>query len=120
MTKTCSTTVIIQKAHHIIAMSIKKSLENSRTKLVASQSLNSLVLTLSGPGGGIRFFLHNSKMPGDIEKKLSDFKFTPLMDILRILSTTIVVRCRHSNLLFPVCHIISWVEKTKKLELFSR
>ena len=35
MTNTCSTTVIIQKAHHIIAMSIRKSLENSRTKLVA-------------------------------------------------------------------------------------
>ena len=85
-----------------------------------------LVLTLSGPGGEgvesapLRFFLHNSKTPGDIEKKLSDFNFTPLMDILRILSITIVVRCCHSNLLFPVCHVIFWVEKTKKLELFSR
>ena len=39
----CLTTVIIQKAHHIIAMSIRKSLENSRMKLVASRSLNSLV-----------------------------------------------------------------------------
>ena len=82
-------------------------------------------LTLSGPGGGaesapLRFFLHNSKTPGDIEKKLSDFNFTPLMDILRILSITIVVRCCHSNLLFPVCQVIFWVEKTKKLELFSR
>ena len=65
-------------------------------------------------------FLHNSKTPGDIEKKLSDFNFTPLMDILRIFSITIVVRCCHSNLLFPVCHVIFWVEKTKKLELFSR
>ena len=37
---------IIRRAHHIIAMPIKKSLENSRTKLVASQSLNSLVLSL--------------------------------------------------------------------------
>ena len=46
MTKTCSTTAIIRRAHHIIAMSIKKSLENSRTKLVASRSLNSLVLKL--------------------------------------------------------------------------
>ena len=36
----------IQKAHHIIAMSIRKSLGNSRTKLVASRSLNSLVLSL--------------------------------------------------------------------------
>ena len=68
----------------------------------------------------LRFFLHNSKTPGDIEKKLSDFNFTPLMDILHILSITIVVRCRHSNLLFPVCHVIFWVENTKKLELFSR
>ena len=46
MTKTCSTTAIIRRAHHIIAMSIKKSLENSRTKLVASRSTNSLVLSL--------------------------------------------------------------------------
>ena len=46
MTKTCSTTAIIQRAHHIIAMSIKKSLENSRTMLVESRSLNSLVLSL--------------------------------------------------------------------------
>ena len=61
------------------------------------------LLTLSGPAGGIRppkVFLHNSKTPGDIEKKYSDFNFTPLMDILRILSITIVVRCCHSNLLF--------------------
>ena len=75
-------------------------------------------------GGGIlralRFFLHNYKTPGDIEKKLSDFNFTPLMDILRILLITIAVRCCHSNLLFPVCNVIFWVEKTKKLELFSR
>ena len=76
-------------------------------------------------GGGrnpppLRFFLHNSKTPGDIEKKLSDFNFTPLMDILSILSIAIVVRCCHSNLLFLVCHVIFWVEKTKKLELFSR
>ena len=84
------------------------------------QELNPL---WTGGGGEIRplrFFLHNSKTPGDIEKKLSDFNFTPLTDILRILSITIVVRCCHSNLLFPVCHVIFWVEKTKKLELFSR
>ena len=88
--------------------------------------MNQLALTLSGPGGAesapppLRFFLNNSKTPGDIEKKLSDFNFTPLMDILRILSITTVVRCCHSNLLFPVCQVIFWVEKTKKLELFSR
>ena len=46
MTKTCLTTAIIQRAHHIIAMSIKKSLKNSRTTLVASRSLNLLVLSL--------------------------------------------------------------------------
>ena len=78
----------------------------------------------TGGGGAesapLRFFLYNSKTPGDIEKKLSDFNFTPLMDILRILSITILVRCCYSNLLFPVCHVIFWVEKTKKLELFSR
>ena len=72
----------------------------------------------TGGGGAesapLRFFLHISKTPGDIEKKLSDFNFTPLLDILRILSITIVVRCCHSNLLFPVCHVIFWVEKTKE------
>ena len=39
-------------------------------------------LTLSGQGDGIRpspnVFLHNSKTPQDVEKKLSDFNFTPL------------------------------------------
>ena len=45
-TKTCSIIATIRRAHHIIAMSIKKSLENSRTNLVASRSLNSLVLSL--------------------------------------------------------------------------
>ena len=79
----------------------------------------------TGEGGGsesvpLRFFFHNSETPGDIEKKPPDFNFTALMDILRILSITIVVRCCHSNLLLPVCHVIFGVEKTKKLELFSR
>ena len=46
MTKTCLITVIIPRAHYIIAMSIRESLENSRMKLVASRSLNSLVLNL--------------------------------------------------------------------------
>ena len=45
------------------------------------------VLTLSGPGDEIpQVFLHNSKTPQDIEKKLSNFNFTPLTVILRILS----------------------------------
>ena len=35
-----------ESSPYIIAMSTKKSLENSRTKLVASRSLNSLVLSL--------------------------------------------------------------------------
>ena len=91
-------------------------------KHVFSQSFLNPIWT--GGGGAesapLRFFLHNSKTPGDIEMKLFDFNFTPLMDILRILSITIVVRCCHSNLLFPVCHVNFWVEKTKKLELFSR
>ena len=47
------------------------------------------IITLSGPGGGgeaeseppLMFFLHHSKTPGNIEKKPSDFNFTPLMDI---------------------------------------
>ena len=45
-TKTCSIIATIRRAHHIIAMSIRKSLENSRTKRVASRSLNSLILSL--------------------------------------------------------------------------
>ena len=81
-------------------------------------------LTLSGPGGGggirpLRFFLHNSKTPGDIEKKLSDFNFIPLMDILRILSITIVVRCCHSNLFFPVCHAFFGLKKQRNLNYFQ-
>ena len=35
-TKTCLIIATIRRSHHIIAMSIRKSLENSRTKLVAS------------------------------------------------------------------------------------
>ena len=68
----------------------------------------------------LRFFLHNSKVPGDIKKKLFDFNFTFLTVILHIFSIAIAVKCCHSNLLFPVCHINFWVGKTKKLELFSR
>ena len=89
------------------------------------QALKVGLLTLSMPGGGradsapLRFFLHNSKTPGDIEKKLSHFNFTPLTDILRILSITIVVRCYHSNLLFPVCHLIFWLKKQRSLNYFQ-
>ena len=67
-----------------------------------------------------RFFLHNSETPRDIEKKLSDFDFTPLTVILHILSITILIRGCHSNLLFTVCHVIFAIEKAKKHELFSR
>ena len=71
------------------------------------------------PGGGrrnspLRFFLHNSKTPWDIGKKISDLNFTPLTVILHILSITIVIRCCHSNLLFSVCHIIFGVENNKE------
>ena len=62
----------------------------------------------------LRFFLHNSKLPWDIEKKLSDFDFTPLMVILHILPITILIRGCHSNLLFTVCHVILAIEKNKK------
>ena len=48
-----------------------------------------------------------------IEKKLSDFDFTPLMVLLHILSITIPIRCCHSNLLFTVCRIIFDIEKTR-------
>ena len=84
------------------------------------------IFNLSNPihgGGGWWEILKTNfltLMPGDIENKLSDFNFTLLIVILRILSITIVVRCCHNNLLFAVGHIIFWVEKTKKLELFSR
>ena len=76
------------------------------------------------PGGGaesvpLRFFLHNSKTPGDIKKKLSDFNFTPLTVILHILSITIVIRCCHGILLFPVCHIFVGLKKQRKLNNFQ-
>ena len=73
-------------------------------------------------GGGaesLRFFLHNSKTPWDLEKKLPDFDFTPLMVILHILSITILIRCCHSNLLFTVCHVIFGIEKQKNLNYFQ-
>ena len=63
----------------------------------------------------LKVFLHNSKTPRDIEKKLSDFDFTPLTVILHILSTTILIRSCHSILLFTVCHVIFVTEKTKSL-----
>ena len=66
-----------------------------------------------------KVFLHNSKTPGDIEKKLSDFNYTPLTVILRILSITIVVRYRHSNLLFPVCHHFLGLKKQRNLNYFQ-
>ena len=75
----------------------------------------SIIKTIkAGGGGGDRFFLHNSKTPWDIEKKLSDFDFKPLTFILHILSLTILIRGCHSNLLFTVCHVIFAIEKPKK------
>ena len=41
MTKTCSTIATIQRTHHTIAMPIRRSSENSKTKLVAFRSPNS-------------------------------------------------------------------------------
>ena len=72
------------------------------------------------PGGGritpppLRFFRRNSKKSWDIEKKLSDFDFTPLKVIIHILSITMLIRCCHSNLLFTVCHVIFGTEENKK------
>ena len=43
MTKTCSIIATIRKTHHIIAMSIKKSLENSRTKLLVSGPITEFI-----------------------------------------------------------------------------
>ena len=112
------------------SVSLKMAFNGSQkcysTVIMHCNDLDLLNPIWTGGGGGgwnlppLRFFLHNSKTPGDIEKKISDFNFTPLMDILHILAITILVRCCHSNLLFPVCHVIFWVEKTKKVELFSR
>ena len=48
------------------------------------------------PPPPLGFFLHDSKIPYDIEKKLSDFNFTPLTVILDILPITIV-----SNQMLP-------------------
>ena len=91
-------------------------------EVLFSLNLDSECLTLPCRGGirpPLRFFLHNSKTPGDIKKKLSDFNFTPFSVILRILSITIAVRCCHSNLLFPACHVIFGVEKQRNLNYFQ-
>ena len=67
-----------------------------------------------------RFFCYNSKTPEILKRNfLTYFNFTPLTVILSILSITIVVRCCHGNLLFPVCHIIFWVEKQRNLNYFQ-
>ena len=92
--------------------------------LYPAARLNATLLPYPCRRGGIRppplrFFHHNSKTPGAIEKKLSDFNFTPLIVILHILSITIVITCCHSSLLFPVCHIILWVEKQGNLNYFQ-
>ena len=51
--------------------------------------------------------------------KHSDFNFTPLTVIVHILSTTILIRCCHINLLFSVCYDNFRIEKTKKLNYFQ-
>ena len=45
---------------------------------------------------------------------------TLILVIVHILSTTTLIRCCHSNLLFTVCHVIFGFEKASKLEIFSR
>ena len=80
--------------------------------------ISKIKLTLSGGGGGggiLRF----SSITAKRQEIISDFNFTPLTVILRILSIAIVVRCCHRNLLFPVCHIIFWVEKQRILNYFQ-
>ena len=66
-----------------------------------------------------KVFLRNSKTPQDIEKKLSDFNFTPLTVILHVLSITIVIRCCYGNLSFSVCQIIFWMKKQRNLNYFQ-
>ena len=66
MTKTCLIIAIIRRAHHIVAMPIKKSLENSRTKLVASRSLNSLVFVLMTSATSM--IMEQAVMPMDTTK----------------------------------------------------
>ena len=87
------------------------------------------ILTLSVPGGGGGGQspppkvqsppLHNSKMPGDIKKKLSDFNFTPLTVILHILSITIVVRFAIASFRFQCVTSFFWVEKQRNLNYFQ-
>ena len=60
--------------------------------------------------------LDNSKPPQDNEMKFYHFNFMPLRHILYTLTMLIVLRCCHGNLLFPMCHIIFWDGKKKKLE----
>ena len=83
-----------------------------------------LTQSMLGRGGADsdppKFSSITTKRQEILKRNSSDFDFTPLTVILHILSIANVIICCHSNLLFPVCQIISWVEKTNKLELFSR
>ena len=83
----------------------------------------SFILPYLDRGGGRnppppRFFLHNSKTPGDIEKKLSDFNFTPLMDILIILSITIVVNVAIATFSFQCVTSFFGLKKQRNLNYF--
>ena len=84
-------------------------------------SLTALTLSGRGRGGSAPKVSSITRKRHEILKnKLSDFDCTPSTVILHISSITIPIRFCHGNLLFTVCHIIFGIEKTKKLELFSR
>ena len=72
--------------------------------LLNSPQRQSSINPIHGGGGAdppVGFFLHNCKTRQDIEKKLYDFSFTPLMVILHILSITIVTYIHtHTSCLF--------------------
>ena len=82
-------------------------------------------LTLSIPKGGefqpltLGTFLSDSKAPQDNGIEFFHFNLTPLRVILHTLTTLVVLRCCHGNLLFPSCDIIFWNGKMKNLSNFQ-
>ena len=62
-----------------------------------------------------RVFLNNSKTPQDKEMTFCDFNYTRLRQISHTLTMLTVLRCCYDNLSFPVCHIIYWGWKMRKL-----
>ena len=105
-----------------------QSLKSEKTRKISlvpiprHESLADLFLILPGQlqMSSKKFHLYSFiKLSKNKALTLSDFNFTPLTDILSILSITIVVKCCHSNLLFPVCTSVFGLKKQRNLNYFQ-